>query len=167
WVEWHSRLRGHEFFCEIDEDYILDRFNLTGLNLDVPHYAAAYDLINDCLEDTLDDATRVEVDRSARLLYGLIHARFILTQRGLAKMYEKYRLGHFGRCPRVLCGGQETLPVGLTDTPGMKSVKLFCPRCEDVYTPPARRHAAIDGAFFGTTFPHLLLNSMPEIMPRK
>ncbi|KAI7498874.1 hypothetical protein KC357_g26 [Hortaea werneckii] len=30
--------RGNEYFCEIDEDYLTDRFNLTGLNTEVQHY---------------------------------------------------------------------------------------------------------------------------------
>lgn len=34
----------------------------------------------------LDDNTRVAVTRSARFLYGLIHARYIVTSRGLQKM---------------------------------------------------------------------------------
>jgi hypothetical protein len=39
-----------EYFAEIDEDYILDRFNLTGLNGDVvQEYSRALDLITDSL----------------------------------------------------------------------------------------------------------------------
>jgi hypothetical protein len=33
----------------VEEDYILDRFNLTGLNVEVQHYTHALDLITDNL----------------------------------------------------------------------------------------------------------------------
>lgn len=103
----------------------------------------------------------------ARLLYGLIHARWIVTARGLAKMLDKYKRADFGRCPRVLCHQQPLLPVGLTDVPYEKSVKLFCGRCEDIYSPKSSRHGSIDGAYFGTTFPHLLFLVYPHLVPTK
>lgn len=37
-------------------------------------------------EEDLDDDVRESIETSARFLYGLIHARYILTSRGLAKM---------------------------------------------------------------------------------
>jgi len=41
--------KGNEYFCEVDEDFILDRFNLTGLNNEVANYSQALDLITDTL----------------------------------------------------------------------------------------------------------------------
>lgn len=45
----------------------------------------------------------LEIYQEATDIYGLIHARFITTTRGLAIMKEKFLMGHFGVCPRVLC----------------------------------------------------------------
>jgi len=151
----------------VDEDFILDRFNLTGLNNEVANYSQALDLITDNLDDDIQDSLRGSLDIQARLLYGLIHARWIVTARGLAKMIEKYKRADFGRCPRVLCNSQPLLPVGLTDIPYEKSVKLYCGRCEDLYSPKSSRHGSIDGAYFGTTFPHLLFLVYPNLIPPK
>jgi casein kinase II subunit beta len=76
-------------------------------------------------------------------------------------MYEKYRLAHFGRCPAVFCQGQPVLPVGLSDVPRSYTVNVFCPRCHGLYFPKSTRQANIDGAYFGTTFPHLYLMTHP------
>jgi hypothetical protein len=47
----------------------------------------------------------------AMQLYGLIHARYILTTHGLAAMHHKYLHGGFGKCPRHLCAQQNVVPV--------------------------------------------------------
>lgn len=67
----------------------------------------------------------------------------------------------------MLCNSQALLPVGLTDIPYEKSVKLYCGRCEDLYSPKSSRHGSIDGAYFGTTFPHLLFLVYPNLIPPK
>ncbi|KAN0092558.1 Casein kinase II, regulatory subunit [Tylopilus felleus] len=167
WISWFLSSKGNEYFCEVEEDYILDRFNLTGLNNEVSNYAQALDLITDNLDDDIQDELRGALDVQARLLYGLIHARWIVTARGLAKMLEKFKRVDFGRCPRVLCQSQPLLPVGLSDIPYEKSVKLYCGRCEDVYSPKSSRHGSIDGAYFGTSFPHLLFMVYPHLITPK
>ncbi|KAB8238815.1 casein kinase II, regulatory subunit [Aspergillus alliaceus] len=167
WRDWFISSRGNEYFCEIDEEYLTDRFNLTGLNTEVPYYQYALDLVTDVFDLDADDDLREQIEKSARHLYGLVHARYIVTTRGLAKMVDKYKKGDFGKCPRVMCEGQPLLPMGQHDIPNMSTVRLYCPKCEDLYNPKSSRHASIDGAYFGASFPSMLFQVYPGLVPEK
>jgi len=166
WIQWFCSLKGNEFFCEVDEEYIQDDFNLTGLRSFVPNYDYALDLILDtetgtcrpvaplpratsiasrhavnsmadsllthrplpltlrlssslcvslqlaytqrdscvCVgvarlwcdcpptlaDDDLSEEQQEIVDTAAEFLYGLIHARYILTARGMASMVRSF-----------------------------------------------------------------------------
>ncbi|GMM53450.1 casein kinase 2 regulatory subunit [Maudiozyma humilis] len=170
WVDLFLGRKGHEYFCEVDADYITDRFNLINLQKAVPKFTQVVQyIVDDLSEKTLENMTpqRLEVlETDARKFYGLIHARYIITVKGLQKMYAKYKEADFGRCLRVHCNFQPLLPVGLHDIPGKDCVKLYCPSCEDLYNPKSSRHASIDGAFFGTSFPGMFLQAFPEMVPR-
>lgn len=112
------------------------------------------------------------VESAAEMLYGLIHVRYILTTKGLAamvapslfnicvgssfisfpflicwnqtqKQLEKYKNYDFGRCPRVYCCGQPCLPVGQSDVPRSSTVKIYCPKCEDIYYPRSKYQGSI------------------------
>ncbi|KAB1215712.1 Casein kinase II subunit beta' [Morella rubra] len=169
WIQWFCNLRGNEFFCEVDDDYIQDDFNLCGLSGQVPYYDYALDLILDVESSHGDMFTEEQnelVESAAEMLYGLIHARYILTSKGMAAMLEKYKIYDFGRCPRVYCCGQPCLPVGQSDIPRSSTVKIYCPRCEDIYYPRSK-YQDIDGAYFGTTFPHLFLMTYGHLKPQK
>ncbi|XP_018683151.2 casein kinase II subunit beta-3 isoform X1 [Musa acuminata AAA Group] len=177
WISWFCGLRGNELLCEIDEDYIQDDFNLCGLQGLVPYYDYALDMIldNDSLSafpplkdicsGDIDGEEHSQVESAAEQLYGLIHARYIVTSRGLNAMHEKYKKADFGCCPRVFCGGQPCLPVGTSDIPHNGSVKIYCPKCEDVYFPRCKYQSNMDGAYIGTTFPHLYLMTYPTSKP--
>lgn len=71
-------------------------------------------------------------------------------------MREKFGKGSFGVCPRVLCDRQPTLPIGMSEEIRTSRVKIYCPRCQEVYIPKKKCHD-IDGAYFGCSFPHILL----------
>jgi len=168
WVEWFCKLRGNEFFCEVPDSFIQDEFNLYGLSRVVQNYEYALDIILDNEhEEDLDVQQELSLEHSAEVLYGLIHARFIVTAGGQQIMLEKARRGEFGTCPRVSCFGQVLLPVGLSDEPLQHTVKMYCPSCGELYFPKYTRHASIDGAYFGTTFPHLLVLQNPGLVQKR
>lgn len=133
WISWFCSLKGNEMFCEIDEEYIQDDFNLSGLSSSVPYYDYALDVILDIERAYGKDLTEQQnelVESAAEMLYGLIHSRYILTHRGMSLMMEKYKQNHFGRCPRFLCSNTPCLPVGTSDVFRTSTVKIFCPTCK-------------------------------------
>eukprot|EP00563_Minutocellus_polymorphus_P017012 CAMPEP_0181057822 /NCGR_PEP_ID=MMETSP1070-20121207/20463_1 /TAXON_ID=265543 /ORGANISM="Minutocellus polymorphus, Strain NH13" /LENGTH=412 /DNA_ID=CAMNT_0023137277 /DNA_START=473 /DNA_END=1711 /DNA_ORIENTATION=- len=176
WIQWFCGLKGHEMFCEVERSYIEDGFNLYGLRACVSNFSDCLDLILDRIGP--DDSDDSHLTQSACTLYGLIHARYIITAHGLDAMYNKYAAKEFGTCPLIQCNGQPVLPVGLRDEMGADTVKIFCPRCKSVYHPPPIRSrsshhgpgaasgtGAVDGAAFGTTFPHLFLMTFNNLVP--
>jgi hypothetical protein len=65
---------------------------------------------------------------------------------------DKYEGGVFGICPRVYCVGCNVVPCGRSDMPGLDTVKLFCPNCNDIYGPPSSRFLSIDGGLSNIVF---------------
>ena len=80
---------------------------------------------------------------------------------------EKYKKADFGKCPRVMCESHPLLPMGQSDNPNVKAVKLYCAKCEDIYNPKSSRHSAIDGAYFGTSFHNIIFQVYPALIPTK
>jgi len=92
WISWFCSLRGNEFFCVVEDEYIADGFNLAGLKEEIPYYDFAMETIMDSEQsetDNLTESQQEQVDSAAELLYGLIHARFIITSKGLALMVRE------------------------------------------------------------------------------
>uniref|UniRef100_A0A7S4T5E5 Casein kinase II subunit beta n=1 Tax=Alexandrium monilatum TaxID=311494 RepID=A0A7S4T5E5_9DINO len=169
WIEWFCHLKGNEFFVEVDEDYIQDDFNLTGLSAQIPYYEYALNMILDFddQDDQMLEDQQPLVETAAQMLYGLIHARFILTSRGMAAMLNKYNAYVYGTCPAVQCEGlnQAVLPIGMSDLLRQSPAKVFCPHCREVYFPASSRLECLDGAYFGTSFAHLFFLTYPQLVP--
>ena len=119
----------------------------------------------DCPQsEEFKDQSFIEAYKSAIDLYGLVHSRFILSPRGMELMKKKYLFGAFGVCPRTSCNSQNAIPVGLDDYLSAAKVKIYCPKCEDIYI-PKKKIAELDGAFFGKSFPQVFLQTYPDLVP--
>ena len=192
-------LKGHEMFCEVERSYIEDGFNLYGLRACVSNFSDCLDLILDRIGP--DDSDDSHLTQNACTLYGLIHARYIITAHGLDAMYNKVRTmsvqdcmfaclfafvdgNLISRCsmPQRSLEHARWFNVrvslyyrwALKDEIGADTVKIFCPKCQCVYHPPVVRHRShhgsagnggVDGASFGTTFPHLFLMTFSNLVP--
>ena len=96
WINWFCDLEGHDFFIEVDEDYITDSFNLFGLKAIIPRYDEALEMIlsPDTPEsEDLKNQNFLDLYQSAMDLYGLIHARFILSAKGQFSLSNIRELG--------------------------------------------------------------------------
>ncbi|XP_027847921.2 casein kinase II subunit beta-like [Aphis gossypii] len=163
WMQQLLNKPENSFMCAVDSSYVLDKFNLVGLEEIMPDYQTAARVV-------LQPYSRVAADSNAQseaeLFYGLVHARYVMTPRGIAKILEKYVAGCFGHCPRDKCKRFSVLPIGLSDEVGADTVRIYCPRCTEVYVPPAgTKGAAVDGAYFGTGLPHMVFMTRPEYTP--
>ncbi|KAL8270694.1 hypothetical protein Esti_005350 [Eimeria stiedai] len=172
WIEWFCGLKGNEMFVFVDEDFVRDDFNLTGLSTQVPYYDKALSLIveGDLSDDSPSDSISFAyIEKSAALLFGLIHARFILTTKGLGLLQQKVASQFYAKsCPNALCDFPYLLPCALTDTPSLHTVKLFCARCNELYHPPRSSYLNnIDGAFFGTSVASLFFLTYPHMLPSR
>ena len=51
WIHWFCSLKGHEFFCEVDRNFVEDEFNLIGLQHKVPNFSLSMKEILDVYDD--------------------------------------------------------------------------------------------------------------------
>jgi casein kinase II subunit beta len=162
WISWFLSQPEGSLFVEVDRQFITSESEHSTL------VALFHPSDLQCAVDTvlgLSVESDAHSNPKAKLLYGLLHRRFLLTDAGLAKMLERHRRGAFPACARVLCQGFCCLPCSLSDEDLNSPVKIFCPNCTDIY------HFAspipIPGAFFGKEWIHRFLTNHPEVTPKE
>ncbi len=92
------------------------------------------------------------LEAAAQMLYGLVHARYLITTRGLQALYEKWSAGVYGMCWNTQCEKEKrfVLPIG-ADIVGQGKAMVYCPACGELYHPRDKRLASLDGAYFGSS----------------
>eukprot|EP01126_Amoeba_proteus_P012633 TRINITY_DN15204_c0_g1_i4.p2 TRINITY_DN15204_c0_g1~~TRINITY_DN15204_c0_g1_i4.p2 ORF type:complete len:113 (-),score=9.56 TRINITY_DN15204_c0_g1_i4:130-468(-) len=81
WIECFCNVRGNEIFVSVDRSWIEDQFNLYGLESlsQLSYFEQALDLILDREMEGMSEQMD-EIEKAAMHLYGLIHARYIVTE---------------------------------------------------------------------------------------
>ncbi|XP_033172792.1 stellate orphon protein at 12D-like, partial [Drosophila mauritiana] len=155
WISLFLGIKGNEFLCRVPIDYIQETFNQMGLE----YFTETLQVIlNPVLDSSLD-----WVFGDEEKWYGMIPARYIMSERGVDDMRQKYERVAFEVCPKLSCR-QKTLSVGPSDVCGKSNVKIFCPRCYDFYE--LRSDAQLDGAMFGTSFSQNFFAQRPNLRPQ-
>jgi len=155
------------FFVEIAREWITDRFNLTGLEENVPaelwaKYEPHYYRGLRMLAGLKDHQYTPEERQSGEFFYGLLHKRYVLTNAGIEKLAKNFDNALYGTCPKMACDQQTCLPIGESEVPSGSSVRLYCPRCRDLLTTD---QSQLDGAFFGPSLPHMFFMVKPAKRP--
>jgi len=163
WITQFCSLPSNEWFANIDEVWAGDWFNQYGIKDYFDRFDDAVQLMTNSKSKDWNFFNEEEIHKingQACKIYGMLHARWICQPRGMEQMKSKYDNGVFGQCPRTSCNGCKVLPVGTTFSLKRHSVKLFCPKCNDIYRSPPQ--PVIDGAYFGPAFPHMFLYEYTE-----
>jgi casein kinase II subunit beta len=156
----------------IDDDFLANNFNSFGIKQSVPHFNAAYQLLRKGgdVRSARVEAANVDpavLSKEAEIIYGCLHARYLLTRPGQQLMMEKWKANAFEHCPRVLCRNVMCLPYGISEALGQHSVKFFCPGCNDVYLANQPAFQDMDGAYFGPNWVHVFVhNYQAQLVPK-
>lgn len=164
WVQQFCSKRENNWYVVIEFRYLNDVFNYHGIKHHIPNFHLSHQMITDHHSkewNYLSDEDVIEIHEQAKQLYGLIHARWVCSPRGLELMKRKVvEKNRYGFCPRHHCFNAPLIPVGLSPEPNRHSAKLFCTCCADIYKPPEDKR--IDGAHFGPCLPAVFLVAYPE-----
>ena len=178
-IRWFCSLNGHGFLVEPSREFIGDSFNLIDFK-EMPEFAPMQERFEweDALkflmchktpsQKDLDDPVFQELFGHIQDLFGLIHARFIVSHEGLQQLKVKYLNRDYGSCERVSCEGERMLPIGQSSQLGEQRVKVYCPRCQEVYLPQNHLMTDLDGAWFGgQSVCNMLFKTYPDLYPSK
>ena len=144
----------------------------------IPDFINYYE--NELLNAKYDCSVKGNLEKNIASLPGVTEQRFnqlqeieavlnflnIQLRKIRRKHFQKYLEGTFGSCPRALCDNQKCIPVGLSEKLRNSRVKIFCPKCDEVYmvqkakSPSSGTLGAavstatnLDGSYFGCSFP--------------
>ena len=157
WIDYFLKQPENRFLCRVDNNFIQSKASKIKDQFPFTHLPEA-------LEFLLNGRTEISnnIMEEAKILYGLIHAQYLMTEAGQEQMLAKFHNHDFEKCPRTLCKNCQCLPFGSKSIYGKSKLQLFCPNCTDSYNIPGNDNRTLDGSFFGPDWFHFLLQKHPE-----
>ena len=157
-MEWENTFfsnPSNQILARIDLDFLMKEMDSPEIKEKIPNFEDG----KNCILKTGE-----KQDQTAAInIYGLIHAKYLETQDGINQMITKYQDHLFKTCPRVVCQKTFCFPIGISDDISINTVKMYCPKCQEIYNVNDGSFSVIDGAFFGTHWISKLIELNPQI----
>jgi casein kinase II subunit beta len=166
WIEGLLQEGRGNLYVRIDDEFLRSSFNHYGVKEQVECFTSALHMIRFGNWPTEEGDENEWLSSKAEILYGVLHARYVVTKSGLCAVKDKFVARGFPPCPRLFCKGTITLPYGLSEQWSTSVVTLYCPCCSDLYNVTTDEHAMVDGACFGPSYIHMLLQRYPTLIPK-
>ena len=99
-VQDFHRLPEHAIYTEVDPSFLTDPESVEALPAELPDAKNALRLL---LGKKSRRHASPELLAQAGRLYGMLHARYIVTGEGMGKMRALFERKAFGECPRLQC----------------------------------------------------------------
>ena len=151
-----------KYFVKVDMDFLSKNGEYAHKSYKYLNFEESYSALFKKKRETTNIST--DILSQSYIVYGLIHAKYLMTESGQAQMIAKFQKHEFPPCPRVLCNHFTCFPYGSSAIIGEQPMKLFCPNCTDIYLITNNDNLGIDGAFFGPFWIHTLMHHHPEIV---
>ena len=161
WVSWFLKTEEGKFFVRVDPDYMHDQFNLYGFNKKIHAFK---EVLKHIESEKRYDSAVPNIDEWGIRLYGLIHAKYLMTKQGLEELHKKYESSTYDLCPNVNCR-RKCLPMGLSETIGESCIYMYCPFCGDLYHSENQICTRIDGSAFGSSYILHFIHQYPDVQP--
>jgi casein kinase II subunit beta len=142
WVTAFSERAGNELYLKVPNSFIIDPVTisclntlLNGINQTYSKHVLDYILIISDSHCFPKSKKFIHQNKLATDYYNILHSLFVVSPQGLLEVKKMFKQKKFGECLRVYCDRFPLIPVGFHDQLRRSKVKLFCPKCRDIYYP--------------------------------
>ena len=160
-MEWENSFfsnQSNQILAKIDQDFLLKEMD----NPEISEKISNFEEGKNCILNIGENQDQ----KAAFYIYGLIHAKYIESPAGISQMIMKSQNHLFKTCPRIDCQRNICFSIGVSDDLNISSVKMYCPKCQEIYNVIDDNFKNIDGAFFGTHWISKLIEMNPQLKSR-
>lgn len=158
WILNFMALKENRYLEIIEDSFLRDKFNLTGLSEKLLDFENSYSNI---LHSTNSDITTNEEST-----YLMIHQRYVFSRIGADSVLGRVMNKDYGTCQRYGCENISLIPSGLSCDYGIHKTMVYCYSCKNLFIPKGCLRN-IDGCAWGKGYANFLILTFPENFPKK